>query len=105
MKKFAALAVVLAFICMAPAFALAKDNGPNPSQFCSAFGDFGFTHGECVSFLAQNQCDVPFISNGNTELVCACKAFKDSLPDVYEEFFGQSGLGHCIQLAKELLGD
>ncbi len=45
-----AVAAVAAVLAM-PAFG--GNGGPNPSQICSQAGDFGMSHGACVSSVAQ----------------------------------------------------
>jgi hypothetical protein len=79
MKKFLALAVMLAFVVAIPVSVLAKDDGDdNAAQYCKANGNLGFnSQGRCVKFLAA--CDAP----GNTGAICVCKGYLDNNPGAF----------------------
>jgi hypothetical protein len=55
---------------------------PNLSQFCSASGDLGVSHGQCVSTLHTSNNGTP---SG------ACKYLQTFYPDYYSQYFGNAG--------------
>jgi hypothetical protein len=78
------LAFALSFTA-APAAA-----APNASQFCTANGDFGVTHGECTSFFA----------GGNSLAVTNCKFIRDNFPAIFDANW--KNLGDCVSFMRHL---
>ena len=67
--------------------------GPNVSQYCTASGNFGFTHSMCVSVLTKcnNKCEEP---PGNN--LYLCKNFKANNPEKFAETFGN--ISQCVSI-------
>ena len=62
---------------------------PDVSQFCKAFGDFGSTHGACVSYLQTGNLTA-FIAD-----ICR--------EDFVQQFFGATNHGQCVKIIKALV--
>jgi len=93
MKKLligAVSAVALSFAFTGPASAL-----PGVSEFCTANGDFGVSHGRCVS-IVQN-----IFNNGNAEEVGICKLLKEVFPDAFDGDPWKN-LGDCVSDLRHL---
>jgi hypothetical protein len=57
-------------------------NPDNLSQFCTAMGDFGVSHGQCVSTLQTSNNGTP---------AGACKYMQTFEPGDYDQYFGNTG--------------
>jgi hypothetical protein len=57
-------------------------NPDNLSQYCSAVGDLGVSHGQCVSTLQTSNNGTP---------AGACKYMQTFEPGYYEQYFGNTG--------------
>ena len=79
----AVVAVVLAFGLLA-AQPRAAQADPGAQAFCTAVGDFGATHGACVSFF-QNGNITAFVADR-----CRDPAFR--------AFFGAKNHGQCVKV-------
>jgi len=86
MKKLligAVSAVALTLAFSGPAAAV-----PGASQYCTANGDFGLSHGDCVSLIEN------LYNKGNAEEVGVCKLFKEFYPGIFDYYF--KNLGDCV---------
>jgi len=100
MRKFVALAIVLAFVIVVPASTLAKGKKTPKSieftsaaQFCDANGNLGYgSFGECMSIFRA--CYGP----GNSGAVCVCKQFQTGEP---QQFYVQyNNLDECVNFMR-----
>ena len=86
------LLVVLLVFGLVIAVPGAASADPGVSQFCTGAGDFGTTHGECVSIVQG------FVNNGNAEPVAFCKLLKAiGLLDLLNV-----NLGECVSFIRTL---
>jgi hypothetical protein len=78
----AALVVASLSLTATPAFA-----DPDLSQLCSQYGDFGLSHGACVSFVE---------SNGNSGAIfpSVCKEIQQQYPVAFNTVF--KNVGDCV---------
>ena len=86
MKKLligAVSAVALSLAFTGPASAT-----PGASQFCTANGDFGVSHGECTSILEN------LFNDGNATPVGVCKFIKVAFPGFFDATW--KNLGDCV---------
>lgn len=93
MKKFLATVSIVAISSMSFAVApAAADAGGNfPNQICTAHGDFGHSHGACVSWFEKGSVNF-------------CKWLHDDMdPADYEFYFGGTGLGACVSWVKQII--
>jgi len=58
---------------------------PNISQYCTAIGDLGISHGQCVSTLTTSNNGTP---SG------ACNYLQTFYPAYYSQYFGD--FGSCV---------
>lgn len=82
----AVLLAILLGLCPAPAFA-----DPGVSQICSAAGDFGFSHGACVSILESN-------GQGGAFVASLCKELRQQRPEAFDAAF--KNIGTCVSSIK-----
>jgi hypothetical protein len=84
MRKISSLlaATGLAVAAMGVA-APAASASESPSEFCSSYYDFGFTHGACTSFLLGTPSSAGISS--------FCKRFESYAPELFHEFFANQG--------------
>ncbi|MBI1210836.1 MAG: hypothetical protein GC190_05190 [Alphaproteobacteria bacterium] len=70
---------------------------PNWSQFCTANGDLGVSHGECTSILNGYYNK----GQGNNDAAAFCKSIKVTDPAFFDSAFGN--VGHCVKAIAPLL--
>jgi hypothetical protein len=75
-------AMVAAPLAIGFAGPASASNPDNISQYCSASGDLGVSHGQCVSTLNTSNNGTP---SG------ACKYMQAFEPAYYEQYFGNTG--------------
>ena len=91
-KAFLIVSVSLLFVLSIGVFIYADPpEKQNVSQYCTASGNFGFTHGMCVSVLTRcnNKSEEP-PDNG----LRMCKIIKANNPRGFAEIFGN--MGQCV---------
>jgi len=88
MKKLLTLMIALALVVGAPAYVLADGPYKNASDFCNDMGDFGESHGKCVSIVEN------LFNRGNSTPVGICKVWELLCPiSFYAEY---ENLGQCV---------
>jgi hypothetical protein len=97
MKKII-IALTMALVLI-PSFLFAA-NDFNASKYCISNGDFGVSHGACVSTVQA--CTTPSGTDLTITPLCICKFLRDAFPDDYRGIVGSNGLGECIQFIKGL---
>jgi hypothetical protein len=85
----AALVVFPLSLTATPAFA-----DPDISQLCSQNGDFGFSHGACVSLVNSNL-------HGSAIFPSLCKGLQQQDPVVFNVLF--KNVGDCVSSLNGLL--
>lgn len=88
MKKLLSVTIALAFFVGIPVYVLADGPYKNASEFCKDVGDFGFSHGTCVSIVEN------LLNRGDAAPVGICKAWEVLCPSsFYAEY---ENIGQCV---------
>jgi hypothetical protein len=88
MKRLVALAFALALVLGSSIYVIADGPYKNASDFCKDKGDFGESHGKCVSIIEN------LFNQGESTPVGICKVWELLFP---VSFYGEyKNLGQCV---------
>ena len=92
MKKFLLSAAGVGAMALAFGLSASPALALNVSDYCTANGDFGMTHGQCVGGIQKS---VPQF----------CKDYLAADPAGFEALFGSTSLGACVSEIRHEIKD